>query len=104
MRPLGIGEAIVSDIARNDGHGENTPYFDGWKAYKRDPYQACTNPNGVIQMGLAENQLCFDLIEEWIKKNPSASICTPDGVNDFKDTAIFQDYLGLPQFREVRNL
>lgn len=95
------GVNVVSDMARNDGHGENTPYFDGWKAYDRDPYHPSSNPNGVIQMGLAENQLCFDLIEEWIRKNPVASICTLQGVKDFKDVAIFQDYHGLPQFREV---
>lgn len=46
-------------------------------------------------------QLCFDLIQEWILKNPRASICTSEGVNDFKDMAIFQDYHGLPEFREV---
>lgn len=46
-------------------------------------------------------QLSFDLIEEWIKKNPTASICTTEGVSQFKDIAIFQDYHGLPQFRKV---
>ncbi|XP_076937940.1 1-aminocyclopropane-1-carboxylate synthase-like [Bidens hawaiensis] len=50
-------------------------------------------------MGLAENQLSFDLIEEWVKHNPNASICTPQGALDFKETAIFQDYHGLPEFR-----
>lgn len=46
-------------------------------------------------------QLCFDLIQEWIKNNPTASICTSDGVGKFKDIAIFQDYHGLPEFRQV---
>lgn len=46
-------------------------------------------------------QLCFDLIQDWIKKNPKASICTPDGVDAFRDIAIFQDYHGLPEFRNV---
>lgn len=46
-------------------------------------------------------QLCFDLIKEWITKNPHASICTAEGVEDFKDIAIFQDYHGLPEFRQV---
>lgn len=46
-------------------------------------------------------QLCFDLIEEWVLKNPEASICTAAGVNEFKDIAIFQDYHGLPEFRNV---
>ncbi|KAK3010200.1 hypothetical protein RJ639_011951 [Escallonia herrerae] len=90
---------LLSTIATNDQHGENSPYFDGWKAYDNDPFHPRGNSNGVIQMGLAENQLSFDLIEEWIAKNPSASICTPEGVNRFKDIANFQDYHGLPEFR-----
>ncbi|XP_015947781.1 1-aminocyclopropane-1-carboxylate synthase-like [Arachis duranensis] len=89
---------LLSKIATNEKHGENSPYFDGWKAYDRDPYHPTKNPQGVIQMGLAENQLCFDLIEEWLKKNPKASICTPEGLHQFRDIANFQDYHGLPQF------
>nr|BAK19929.1 1-aminocyclopropane-1-carboxylate synthase [Dianthus petraeus] len=93
---------ILSKIATNDGHGENLEYFDGWKAYDRDPYHSTKNSNGVIQMGLAENQLCFDLVTEWLLKNPQASICTKEGVNKFMDIAIFQDYHGLPEFRNEK--
>ncbi|KAI3449219.1 hypothetical protein Pfo_005884 [Paulownia fortunei] len=92
---------VLSKLATTDEHGENSPYFDGWKAYDSDPFHPTKNPNGVIQMGLAENQLSFDLIEEWIKKNPRASICSPEGVDAFKDIAIFQDYHGLPEFRNA---
>ena len=46
-------------------------------------------------------RLCFDLSEDWIRKNPKASICTAEGVNEFKNIAIFQDYHGLPEFRQV---
>ncbi|KAJ4956306.1 hypothetical protein NE237_013089 [Protea cynaroides] len=92
---------LLSKIATNHGHGEDSPYFDGWKAYDENPYHPTKNPDGVIQMGLAENQLCFDFIEDWIKRNPQASICTTEGIQEFKDTAIFQDYHGLPAFREA---
>ncbi|KAF1863354.1 hypothetical protein Lal_00031239 [Lupinus albus] len=92
---------LLSKIATNDKHGENSPYFDGWKAYDNNPFHPSKNPNGVIQMGLAENQLCFDLIEEWIKNNPKASICTLEGVHKFRDIANFQDYHGLPEFRNA---
>ncbi|RDX97635.1 1-aminocyclopropane-1-carboxylate synthase, partial [Mucuna pruriens] len=92
---------LLSKIATNDKHGENSPYFDGWKAYETDPFHPTTNPQGVIQMGLAENQLCFDLMEEWIRNNPNASICTAEGVNQFKHIANFQDYHGLPEFRNA---
>lgn len=47
----------LSKIATNDGHGENSPYFDGWKSYDNDPFHPTRNPHGVIQMGLAENQV-----------------------------------------------
>ncbi|KAK9668086.1 hypothetical protein RND81_13G034200 [Saponaria officinalis] len=90
---------MLSKIAEGKGHGEESAYFDGWKAYENDPFHSVRNPRGVIQMGLAENQLCFDLVKEWILKNPSASICTVEGVDQFQDTAIFQDYHGLPRFR-----
>nr|XP_016470268.1 PREDICTED: 1-aminocyclopropane-1-carboxylate synthase-like [Nicotiana tabacum] len=94
-------QQLLSKIATNDGHGENSAYFDGWKAYEIDPFHLTNNPNGVIQMGLAENQLCFDLIQEWVVNNPKASICTIEGAEDFKDIAIFQDYHGLPEFRQA---
>nr|BCS80026.1 1-aminocyclopropane-1-carboxylic acid synthase [Lathyrus odoratus] len=89
---------LLSKIATNDQHGENSPYFHGWKAYQTNPFHPTKNPHGVIQMGLAENQLCFDLIEEWIKNNPKASICTLEGMHKFRDIANFQDYHGLPEF------
>ncbi|KAK4266902.1 hypothetical protein QN277_023762 [Acacia crassicarpa] len=101
---MGLGNyqsrRLLSRMAVNDKHGENSPYFDGWKAYDRDPFHPTNNLHGVIQMGLAENQLCFDLIQEWMKNHPEASICTPEGLNHFRDVAIFQDYHGLPKFRK----
>lgn len=48
---------LLSKIATNDRHGENSPYFDGWKAYDKNPFHPTDNPDGVIQMGLAENQV-----------------------------------------------
>ena len=47
----------MSKIATGNGHGENSPYFDGWKAYKTNPFHPTDRPDGVIQMGLAENQV-----------------------------------------------
>jgi len=138
-----VSQQLLSKIATNDKHGENSPYFDGWKAYDRNPFHPTKNPQGVIQMGLAENQvcvraskycfsqrwnimqffdviiiswliwvfvfyaflfqLCFDLIEEWIRNNPRASICTPEGVHQFRNIANFQDYHGLREFTNVSN-
>ncbi|KAE9597784.1 hypothetical protein Lal_00041431 [Lupinus albus] len=92
---------LLSKIAMGNGHGEDSPYFDGWKAYDENPYHPTMNPNGVIQMGLAENQLTSDLVQDWIMSNPHASICTIEGVHDFKAMANFQDYHGLSEFRNA---
>lgn len=94
-------QQLLSKIATSNGHGEDSPYFDGWKAYDSNPFHLTNNPHGVIQMGLAENLLCVDLIQEWVAKNPRASICTAEGVKQFKDVALFQDYHGLPEFRNA---
>jgi aminotransferase len=53
---------LVSSRALHVIEDENSPYYLGWKAYKQNPYDAENNPSGVIQMGLAENQVgihCF---------------------------------------------
>jgi hypothetical protein len=50
-------QQLLSKIATGNGHGENSPYFDGWKAFEDDPFHPTKNPEGVIQMGLAENQV-----------------------------------------------
>ncbi|XP_010422075.1 PREDICTED: 1-aminocyclopropane-1-carboxylate synthase 6-like [Camelina sativa] len=92
---------LLSRIASGDGHGENSSYFDGWKAYEENPFHQIDRPDGVIQMGLAENQLCGDLMRKWVLEHPEASICTEQGVNQFSDIAIFQDYHGLPEFRQA---
>lgn len=52
-----LNNQMLSKIATGDGHAEVSPYFDGWKAYDSDPYHHINNPDGVIQMGLAENQV-----------------------------------------------
>jgi len=57
MRDNATKNQILSRIATSNGHGENSEYFDGWKAYNRDPYHPTDNSSGVIQMGLAENQV-----------------------------------------------
>ncbi|PAN17633.1 hypothetical protein PAHAL_3G145400 [Panicum hallii] len=88
-------EPSLSDIATSAAHGEDSPYFAGWRAYDEDPYDPVTNPSGVIQMGLAENQVSFDLLEAYLRKHPEASDC---GVG-FRENALFQDYHGLKSFR-----
>lgn len=53
----GNAKKVLSKLAKGNGHGEDSSYFDGWKAYDSDPFHPIINPRGVIQMGLAENQV-----------------------------------------------
>ncbi|KAL0305214.1 UNVERIFIED_CONTAM: 1-aminocyclopropane-1-carboxylate synthase 2 [Sesamum calycinum] len=91
---------LLSKIA-NTYHGENSPYFSVKQVYDADPFHPTKNPNGIIQMAVAENKLTYELIAEWIKKNPGASVCSPEGADDFKNIAAFQDFHGLPEFRDA---
>ncbi|KAH9304782.1 hypothetical protein KI387_009186 [Taxus chinensis] len=93
------GKTIVSERATNSAHGEDSPYFAGWEKYRRNPYDPLHNPSGVIQMGLAENRLSFDLLEGWLVKHPEASLTSK--LELFKDLALYQDYRGLPAFRKA---
>ncbi|RCV16115.1 hypothetical protein SETIT_3G112100v2 [Setaria italica] len=88
-------EPSLSDIATSAAHGEDSPYFAGWRAYDEDRYDPATNPSGVIQMGLAENQVSFDLLEAYLREHPEVSDCGAG----FRENALFQDYHGLKSFR-----
>ncbi|KAI3902547.1 hypothetical protein MKW92_030351 [Papaver armeniacum] len=93
----------LSNVANSDTHGEDSPYFAGWKAYDENPYDEITNPSGVIQMGLAENQVSFDLLEEYLENNSEKQPTTrkSNGVSSFRENALFQDYHGLQSFRKA---
>ncbi|XP_021890496.1 1-aminocyclopropane-1-carboxylate synthase 9-like [Carica papaya] len=82
-------------------HGQDSSYFLGWQEYENNPYDEIKNPTGIIQMGLAENQLSFDLLESWLAKNPDAAAFKRDGQSIFRELALFQDYHGLPAFKKA---
>ncbi|XP_057417140.1 1-aminocyclopropane-1-carboxylate synthase 7-like [Lotus japonicus] len=88
----------LSKIAVSNTHGEDSPYFAGWKAYDENPYDEITNSPGVIQMGLAENQVSFDLLEKYLEEHAEA-FTWGKGVTSFRENALFQDYHGLESFR-----
>ena len=48
---------MLSSKAMLDGHGEESPYFQGWKEYEKIAYDDVQNPTGIVQMGLAENKV-----------------------------------------------
>ncbi|KAJ6674319.1 BIFUNCTIONAL ASPARTATE AMINOTRANSFERASE AND GLUTAMATE/ASPARTATE-PREPHENATE AMINOTRANSFERASE-RELATED [Salix viminalis] len=90
----------LSKVAVSETHGEDSPYFAGWKAHDEDPYDESSNSSGVIQMGLAENQVSFDMLEEYLEQNSEASSWA-EGAPGFRENALFQDYHGLKSFRQA---
>lgn len=48
------------------------------------------------------HQLSFDLVESWLRKNPDVmGLKNKDGESVFRDLALFQDYHGMPAFKNV---
>ncbi|KAL7167961.1 hypothetical protein ACSBR2_038401 [Camellia fascicularis] len=90
----------LSRVAVSETHGEDSPYFAGSKAYDENPYDESNNPSGVIQMGLAENQVSFDLLEEFLEKH-SEEASWGKKSSGFRENALFQDYHGLQSFRKA---
>ncbi|KAH6824419.1 1-amino-cyclopropane-1-carboxylate synthase 8 [Perilla frutescens var. hirtella] len=91
----------LSKKATCNSHGQDSSYFLGWQEYEKNPYDELRNPNGIIQMGLAENQLSFDLLESWLAENPDAAGFKRNGESIFRELALFQDYHGLPAFKNA---
>ncbi|XP_065847713.1 1-aminocyclopropane-1-carboxylate synthase CMA101 [Euphorbia lathyris] len=92
---------MLSSKASCDSHGQDSSYFLGWQEYEKNPFHPFNNPFGIIQMGLAENQLSFDLIEYWLEKNPESIELKRNGESLFRELALFQDYHGLPAFKKT---
>ncbi|KAG0455678.1 hypothetical protein HPP92_023466 [Vanilla planifolia] len=93
---------FLSSKATCNSHGQDSSYFLGWQEYERNPFHPISNPSGIIQMGLAENQLSFDLLQAWLDAHPEAtSFNKVEGKESvFKKLALFQDYHGLPSFKQ----
>ncbi|XP_047318933.1 1-aminocyclopropane-1-carboxylate synthase 3-like [Impatiens glandulifera] len=92
---------LLSRKAMCNTHGQDSSYFLGWQEYEKNPYDEIRNPTGIIQMGLAENQLSLDLLESWLAENPDAAGFKKGGESIFRDLALFQDYHGLPSFKKA---
>ncbi|EEF52225.1 acc synthase, putative [Ricinus communis] len=92
---------MLSTKAGRHSHGQDSSYFSGWQEYEKNPYHQLGNPNGIIQMGLAENQLSFDLIESWLEQNQGIMDLKRNGESIFRELALFQDYHGLPAFKKA---
>ncbi|XP_068655150.1 1-aminocyclopropane-1-carboxylate synthase 3-like [Aristolochia californica] len=94
-------QQLLSRKATCNSHGQDSSYFLGWQEYEKNPYDEVRNPAGIIQMGLAENQLCFDILESWLAANPDAATFKNGDQSLFRELALFQDYHGMPTFKNA---
>ncbi|KAL4557149.1 hypothetical protein LXL04_035321 [Taraxacum kok-saghyz] len=86
--------ARVHSIAKSN----DSPYYIGLDRASEDPYDRVNNPNGVIQLGLAENRLTLDLIEKWITEKLNDSILGEEGLN-VSGIATYQPFDGLMELK-----
>ncbi|WOH10215.1 hypothetical protein DCAR_0729680 [Daucus carota subsp. sativus] len=77
--------SMLSTKAACNSHGQDSSYFLGWQEYEKNPY----------------DELSFDLLESWLENNPDAAGFKQDGDSIFRDLALFQDYHGLPAFKNA---
>ncbi|KAF5478391.1 hypothetical protein F2P56_004953 [Juglans regia] len=63
------GPAYVSSRVNLVLKGGDSPYDIGLRKVSEDPYHEAGNPDGVIQLGLAENKLSLDLVRDWLAEN-----------------------------------
>ncbi|XP_051143433.1 probable aminotransferase ACS12 [Andrographis paniculata] len=66
--------AHVSARASPVAKPNDSPYYIGLDRLREDPYDEAANPEGVIQLGLAENRLSLDIIEAWLSRNLTGSM------------------------------
>ncbi|GFP86472.1 probable aminotransferase acs10 [Phtheirospermum japonicum] len=66
------GPTHVSSRANAVAKQSDGPYYPGLKRVEEDQFDEVDNPNGVIQLCLAENR--WDLVQVWVADHGSASV------------------------------
>ncbi|XP_059452068.1 probable aminotransferase ACS12 [Corylus avellana] len=95
-----IGRVGVSSRASSIAKPNDSPYYIGLDKVSEDPYDRFDNPNGIIQLGLSENRLCFDLIEKWVSENLEDSVMGSDGGDlSICGIAAYQPHDGMMEFK-----
>ncbi|OIT30092.1 1-aminocyclopropane-1-carboxylate synthase 3 [Nicotiana attenuata] len=83
---------MLSKMAMCKSHGQDSSYFIGWQEYEKNPYHPIQNPSGIIQMGLAENQVLVAFMGEIrrkkVKFDPEKLVLTA-GSTSANETLIF---------------
>uniref|UniRef100_UPI00398E9F17 1-aminocyclopropane-1-carboxylate synthase-like protein 1 n=1 Tax=Pristiophorus japonicus TaxID=55135 RepID=UPI00398E9F17 len=79
----------------------------GFTIYTKDPFDERSNPEGVLNLGTSENNLCFDLLEEWFNRPNGGSNIAPhllqysnvQGIESFREeiAKFLTEYAGAPK-------
>ncbi|CAL9160245.1 unnamed protein product [Musa hybrid cultivar] len=94
------GHAAVSSRAASIARSGDSPYFVGTKKCSEDPYHPVDNPDGVIQLGLAENRLSLDLIGDWLARNVTDTLLDErQGGLSISGLATYQPFDGLVELK-----
>lgn len=64
-----MGRPCISSRAAPVAKPSDSPYYIGLERASEDAYDDVENPDGIIQLGLSENRLSLDLIDNWVSLN-----------------------------------
>ncbi|KAJ6294545.1 hypothetical protein OIU76_022596 [Salix suchowensis] len=93
--PVSVSSRASLIVREND-----SPYYIGLEKVSKDPYDKERNPDGIIQLGLSENRLCFDLIEKWMVENVREAMVGRDGEHlSINGIAAYQPSDGLMELK-----
>ncbi|KAK8521343.1 hypothetical protein V6N13_077452 [Hibiscus sabdariffa] len=96
------GQVRISSRAISIAKPNDSPYYIGLEKASEDPFDRFGNPDGVIQLGLSENRLCFDLIEKWILENLKDSMMGSDDADlNINGIATYQPFDGTLELKLV---
>ncbi|KAF6160245.1 hypothetical protein GIB67_019014 [Kingdonia uniflora] len=93
------GPAYVSSRANSIEKSSDSPYYVGLEKVLDDPFDSVRNPDGVIQLGLAENKLSLDLLQVWIKESVKSSMMGAGGDLNISRIATYQPFDGLTELK-----
>ncbi|MBA0796702.1 hypothetical protein Gohar_007447 [Gossypium harknessii] len=99
LSPRNSGPVSISARVSGIVKGGDSPYYMGLKRVKEDPYDELDNPNGVIQLGLAENKLSLDLVKDWLAENAREAILGNGKELSISGIAPYQPFDGLMEFK-----
>ncbi|TYH07088.1 hypothetical protein ES288_A08G205100v1 [Gossypium darwinii] len=99
LSPRNSGPVSISARVSGIVKGGDSPYYMGLKRVKEDPYDELDNPNGVIQLGLAENKLSLDLVKDWLAENAREAILGNGKELSVSGIAPYQPFDGLMEFK-----